>query len=118
MDLTTARRHKPSTAGRVFHRSEHRRHTAEASGKKKPRSWRDDECPPRSWAKCPRHLGAELRALRYLLARIRKYGAKMKESGVVGEAEIYLSRETGEEMAPGQLEYDEIMEPEAGGGRQ
>ena len=42
----------------------------------------------------------------------------MKESGVVGEAEIYLSRETGEEMAPGQLEYDEIMEPEAGGGRQ
>lgn len=49
------------------------RHTAEASGKKKPRSWRDDE---------------------YLLARIRKYGAKMKE------------------MAPGQLEYDEIMEPE------
>ena len=54
-------------------------------------------------------------ALRYLLARIRKYGAKMKESGgEMGEAEIYLSRETAEEMAPGQLEYDEIMEPEAG----
>ncbi|CAE7265424.1 ssp2 [Symbiodinium pilosum] len=49
------------------------RHTAEASGKKKPRSWRDDE---------------------YLLTRIRKYGAKMKE------------------LAPGQLEYDELMEPE------
>ncbi|CAE7348991.1 Smok, partial [Symbiodinium natans] len=51
------------------------RHTAEASGRKKPRSWRDDE---------------------YLLTRIRKYGAKMKE------------------LAPGQLEYDEVMEPEYG----
>ncbi|CAJ1451868.1 unnamed protein product [Effrenium voratum] len=49
------------------------RHAAEASGKRRPRSWRDDE---------------------YLLARIRKYGARMKE------------------MAPGLLEYDEILEPE------
>ena len=34
------------------------RHAAEATGKSRPRSWRDDE---------------------YLLTRIRKYGGKMKE---------------------------------------
>lgn len=49
------------------------RHAAEASGRRRPRSWRDDE---------------------YLLTRIRKYGGRMKE------------------MAPGLLEYDEILEPE------
>lgn len=49
------------------------RHAAEASGRQRPRSWRDDE---------------------YLLTRIRKYGGRMKE------------------MAPGLLEYDEVMEPE------
>lgn len=49
------------------------RHAAEAAGRRRPRSWRDDE---------------------YLLTRIRKYGGRMKE------------------MAPGLLEYDEIMEPE------
>jgi len=49
------------------------RHANEASGKKKPRTWRDDE---------------------YLMARVRKYGAKMKE------------------LAPGKLEFDELLEPE------
>ena len=34
------------------------RHAAEASGRRRPRSWRDDE---------------------YLLTRIRKYGGKMKD---------------------------------------
>eukprot|EP00931_Biecheleriopsis_adriatica_P116210 TRINITY_DN91888_c0_g1_i1.p1 TRINITY_DN91888_c0_g1~~TRINITY_DN91888_c0_g1_i1.p1 ORF type:complete len:1473 (+),score=347.71 TRINITY_DN91888_c0_g1_i1:45-4421(+) len=49
------------------------RREAEATGKKKPRTWRDDE---------------------YLMARIRRYGIKMRE------------------LAPGHLDYHETLEPE------
>lgn len=49
------------------------RNAAAQSGKKKTRTWRDDE---------------------YLQARIRRYGAKMKE------------------LAPGKLDFDELLQPE------
>lgn len=78
------------------------RHAAEAAGRRRPRSWRDDECAEQErcqfWelAKIESHrkglfpkpkesnnitpIMGQLASMRYLLTRIRKYGGRMKEN--------------------------------------